>query len=123
MESKIDQLNNPQAREFAQDCLDMKTVAELKTPHSPADANPDDLSEWDLTPELWSEAIDAALFDLVEETEFLFQKTFKADEDIALGRWCASCKTPWGIATSWDSTREEALKKLHDNILGLDDND
>ena len=122
MKTKIDQLENPHAREFARDCFDMKSVVELKVPHSPSNANPDDLSKWNLTPEAWSEAIDAALYDLLEETNSLFQKTLTVDEDIALGRWCASCQTPWGIVTSWGSDREEALKKLHDNIMGVDGN-
>ena len=119
MESKIDQINDPQIRAFAQDCLEMKTITELRALHLPGEADRNDLREWNITTEGWYEAIDAALFDSIQETESMFQNTLKVDEDIALGRWCASCKTPWGIATRWGPSREEALKKLHDNIMGL----
>lgn len=123
MESKIDQIKDPRAREFSQDCFDTKSVTELKIPHTPADADSADLNEWNITSEAWSEAMDAALHDLLEEAEYLFQKTVKVDEDIALRRWGASCNTPWGIVTRWGRNKEEALKKLHDYVMGLDARD
>lgn len=98
----------------------MKSVAELKIPHTAADANPDELDEWGLTPEAWSEAMDAALHDLVDETESMFRQTLKIEEDIALGRWCASCNTPWGIATRWGRDQEEAGNRLHNHVMGAD---
>ena len=67
--------------------------------------------------------MEAALYDLVEQTEFLFKKTLKVGEDVALGHWCASFKTSWEIATCWGLGKEEALKKLHDNIIGLNEKD
>jgi len=119
--SKIDQIADQQTREFARNCLETKSVAELKISHSAADADPEELDEWGLAPEAWSAAMDAALHDLVDETECLFEQTLKVEEDIALGRWCASCRTPWGIATCWGRDREEARNRLHNQVMGADD--
>lgn len=49
------------ARDFAVACYDTNAIHELQAPHAPADADPADCREWEITPDEWSAAIEAAL--------------------------------------------------------------
>jgi len=50
-----------QAAAFAKACYETNSLAELDTPHAPADADDSDCADWGITPEEWSQALEVAL--------------------------------------------------------------
>ena len=50
---------------FAVACYDMNNIDELQKPHTPDIADDFDCDEWGISPEEWSDAIDAALHDRI----------------------------------------------------------
>jgi hypothetical protein len=55
-------------KNFATACFDQNSIAELESPHAPEDADLDECSNWGITPEEWSDAIEAALNERREYT-------------------------------------------------------
>jgi hypothetical protein len=54
---------------FATACYNDNTIAELEKSHTPADADRGDCKNWGITPQEWSEAIEAALRQKLATTE------------------------------------------------------
>lgn len=51
---------------FAVACFDMNSIDELQAPHAPIDADETDCQNWGITPEEWSDAVEAALNEKLE---------------------------------------------------------
>lgn len=61
--------NRPEDGNFAAACYNDNSLAELSAPHSPSDANKRDCETWGISPQEWSDAIEAARLAMVDNAQ------------------------------------------------------
>lgn len=68
MTNEINKLSGNE-RKFAIACIEMNSVEELTELHTPDDADEIDCKEWDISPQEWSNAVEAARLDMIDEDQ------------------------------------------------------
>lgn len=56
------------AQGFAEACYDQNTIEDLKAAHAAGDADESDMEAWDISPQGWRDAIEAALAAKLEDS-------------------------------------------------------
>ena len=57
----VEKWNRDKHNNFAVACYDMNSLSELQESHTPNDADESDMRTWGITAEEWSDALEAAL--------------------------------------------------------------